>query len=64
MAFSLEPFPEVFAHKGKYRQWDAHWNRTGYSTKPQYPGQVSINFPEDATPLECFLGGYFRKVSK
>lgn len=53
-------FSADFPNKGKFIVWDRHWNRTGYADVPQYPGQQPIRHPEDATPYECFLGGYLR----
>lgn len=40
---------------GKYRTYK-NWVPTGYADEPQYPGQMPIRFPEEWTPLECFLG--------
>lgn len=60
VAPSLQPFPAHFPHKGKFVTWDRQWNRSGYAAHPQYPGQMAITYPEDATPLECALGGYMR----
>ena len=60
----LRPFPEDFPHKGEYIVWDKSWSRVGFSNVPQYAGQMPICFPEDATPLECFLGGYIGEHRK
>lgn len=54
----LRPFPDDFRHKGKYIVWSKTWDRIGYAAVPQYAGQMAIIHPEDATTLECFLGGY------
>ena len=56
----VEPFPDTFPHKGQYRTWDAHWNPSGYADSPQYTGAMPIKYPVDATPFECFIGGYLR----
>lgn len=36
-----------------YRTYDAHWNRTGYSSAPRYPGQAGA--AEDY-PAKCHCG--------
>lgn len=54
----MAPFPEIFPQKGRYRAYDKQWRRIGYADVPQYRGQSPVNFPEDATPFECFVGGY------
>lgn len=61
-AVELLPFPAEFPHKGEYRTYASDWTPTGYSAQPQYTGQMPTIFPTDATPFECFLGGYLRSA--
>lgn len=53
----MKTIPASFPNKGKFRTWDKHWNPTGYADAPQYPGQQPTRFPEDWTPMQCFLEG-------
>jgi hypothetical protein len=57
----LIPFPEDFPEKGRFRTWAKDWTPTGFADAPQYRGQQPVRFPLDATPLECFLGGYIKE---
>lgn len=54
----LYPFPKDFPNKGRFAAWSKNWDRIGYRDTPQYPGQIPVLYPEDATCFECFLGGY------
>ena len=44
-----------FPERGLYRQWDAHWNPTGYGPEPHHKGQLATRFPPHWTPAQCFL---------
>lgn len=44
-----------FPNEGKYKQFDRGWNHVGWADEPQYPGQRPLRFPEEWTPLQCFL---------
>jgi hypothetical protein len=57
---TLVPFPDDFPNKGRYFTYSKSWDRIGYADCAQYPGHWPIRFPEDASPFECFLGGYLR----
>jgi hypothetical protein len=56
------PFPEDFPNKGKFISWDKAWKRVGYQDEAPHPGAQPIRSPEDASPVECFMGGYLREV--
>ncbi len=56
----FKPFPDAFEHKGEYRIYDRAWNHVGFSAEPQYPGQMPVTYPLDATLVEIQLGGYLR----
>lgn len=56
---NILPFPEQFLNKGRYRKFTSSWSPTNeFSDEPTYPGQMPLTYPEDASPLEAFLGGY------
>lgn len=45
-----------------YRTYDSGWNRTGYSDKPQYPGQQPCRNGIDFPPLCPECGGGITRV--
>lgn len=59
----VNPFPSEFDHKGEYQTYSSSWSPTGFAQEPQYPGQMSIRFPLDATLLEIQIGGYLRDLT-
>lgn len=54
----------------QYRTYDSAWNRTGYSSEPQYPGQagVTADYPAKchcgAEMLGCGEASWLRSRSK
>lgn len=54
----VTPFPTEFPNKGRYRVYSKDWSPFGYADFPQYNGQQPVAFPENASPIECFYGGY------